>query len=85
MVHTNLNGHFSGFVFVIRMWVESREERELEAINVLPIFGMAIEGDEARLELGINSDLGAGLAAPLARFLVRVDRSDRDGDKEQYW
>lgn len=80
-----LNGHFSVFVFVIRMWVDSREERELEAINVLPIFGMAIEGDEARLELGINSDLGAGLAGPLARFLVRVDPSDRDGDKNQNW
>jgi hypothetical protein len=82
---THLNGHFSGFVFMIRMWVESWEERELESINVLPIISMAIESDKARLELGLDSDLRVGFAAPLARFLVRVDPSDRDGEYEYYY
>lgn len=68
-----LNGHFSSFVFVVFIWVESWAERELEAINVLPIVGVAVEGDEAGPELGLDSALRVGLAAPLARFFVRVD------------
>ena len=71
-IQTDLNSHFATFVLVIFIWVQSWEEREIQPIDVAPIIGVAVEGDESRLVLGVNPSLQVRLAAPLPRFLVRV-------------
>ena len=66
-----LESHFSTAVLVVVVRVDSREEREVEPIDALPIVGVTVERDEPRPELGGDSGLRVGLAAPLARLFVR--------------
>ena len=65
-----LNAHLSTFEFILSVRVEGGEEGEVGPINVLPIVGVAIQCNNAGFEIGLDSDLGLGVAAPGARFLV---------------
>lgn len=60
------------------IWVESGEEGEVETVDLSPIIGAAIKGDDSRPVDGLNPNICAGSATttPMV-FFVGSNKSDQ--------
>lgn len=79
-----LDCHLSGVILVIGVRIKCRSERELGAVNVLPVIIVTIESDNPRYEIGYDLDLRVRFTTPFAGFLVRHDGLRRENQEPRY-